>query len=522
MSEKKSLKDFSASLALGMESKKNQIVTEQVSTVPVFDEAEKAELLKKVEIVAEETIVNNAEDYEKGKSILMSRGASEEEVDAMPYRHVVLVGSEIVDEKETGAPKEPVSTPVVVVETKQENTPVKTDTPVKEEITEVKTEVKDEFEEKEKTIVEEKVKNLIGKDIVKFVDKPMNSFRRGIENKKQKLLAREKRGKCCEIPLPNSNLRLNIYELKQSSVINAVSREIMTSSEMAMKEKAVRDILDRSEVLCSDGSTVSTDELMRAISVDDLAWVQYGASVANNVDKIPYTVRCARCGTISEIMLDVVDRVNAAIATIPQEIINEFNPTDDFKTCILKSKAGLTAIVEDEVARTKVYISNPSLYKSIIAGDMTRKIICDKFSYLIPESMTHANIDIKYDHIVTNHSTSEVIQMTSALVLSSYIDKIEYYDLSAPKEDWGNEKYLDMVIGDDDTMEIMVDAVTNLEESTIQNMEDTLSEVFVKHSVTLTTGKWKCYKCEHETNESGVSGLVLLTSILQNKIQMQG
>ena len=518
---KKTMKDFAASLGNGLEKKKAELSIVSGGTTPVFDEQEKEELLNKVGEMAEIAVDSNSEDYERGKRILMSRGMSEEEVDNMPYTHVLVIGNEITGEEEITT-KSGESTPVTTIVPKEE---IKVDkaedkSPVKVE--EVVTEIQDTHAEEEETIANKKVKELIGTGIVKFVDKPMNSYRRGIENKRQKLLAREKRGKCCEMPLPNSNLRLNIYELKQSAILNAVTKEVMTSSDMAMKEKAIRDILDRSEVLCADGSTVSTDELLRAIAADDLPWIQYGASVANSVDKVPYTVRCERCGAISEIMLDVVERVNVAVQSIPQEIISEFSPSDDFKTCILKSKAGLTAVVEDKEARTKVYISNPSLYKSIIAGDMTRKIICDKFKHLLPPNLLHANIDDKYAHLVTYHTTADVVQLTSSLILASYIDKIEYYDLDAPEDNWGDEKYLDMAIGDDDTMDTMCEAVTALEATTLDNIDTIIDQLFIKHSSNLTTGKWQCYNCKDTHNEGGVSGLMLLTSILQNKIQNQG
>lgn len=521
MERKTSLGDFASKLSMEMESRKRELAETTPGISQNFDEEEKGKILASVDKLVDETIDANSEDYIRGKKILMSRGSTEEEVDSMPFRHVTIIGSEQAGEVEVVEDKvaKPIEVEDVEVKVEQKKEEVKTVEVVKEVVTVVEEEIQ---VPDEKEIIHTKVKEMMANNIVKYIDKPMNSFRRDKENKRKKLLNREKRGKCCEMPLPNSNLRLNIYELRQSSVINSVTKEILSSSDMAMKYKAVKDILDRSEVLCSDGSTVDTDQLMNVISVDDLPWIQYGAAVANSVDKVPYTVRCEKCGTIAEISLDIIERVDEAVKSIPQDIITEFNPADDFKTCILKSKAGITAVVKDESARAKVYLSNPSLMKSIVGGDMTRKIAVSEYAEYLPQELVHANIDAKFEFLTRNHSTAEFVQLISALLLMSYIDKIEYYELDAPLDDWDNDKYLDMVIDENETSETMIEGIINLEESTIENIENVIADSFVKHAVTVTTGKWKCYKCKHSENESGLSGLLLLTTTLQLKMSNRG
>ena len=508
------LKELAKEMSTGLEKKKADITEETNSGLhQVFDETEKSALFESVEKAAELTFDTNTEDYDRAVAYLKMQGRTDEEIDAVPYRQLCIIGSKEVGdgnimEKELKERENKETIPESTVVEKEIEVVVETKTPQNFTPSVI---------EEEDDEVSDRVKDLTGNKLVKYSDKPLNAYRRGIEGKRAKLLNREKRGKYCSIPLPNSNLRLNIYELRQPNVRNGVSNELMLSHEIYNRYKALKDILDRSEVVCADGATITTDQQLKNISHDDIPYIYLGAGVANSIDRIPMAVACNVCGTPGDISIDLEDRVMVAINNIPQEIILDHNPKDTFGECILRSRTGVEAIVEDKEACVKIYLSNPSIEKNIIMGDATRKKVVEKFQDYIPEKHAYAPLDMKYNLILQHAQTdTEIVHLISGMILLSFVDKIEYYNMDII-DNWDSKENLDFTVGGEDSIETMIDALVQLEKTTIDLIDAIIDEKFIRHSIKVETDDWVCHKC-NQKNRSVIQGLLALTTTLQMRI----
>lgn len=385
---------------------------------------------------------------------------------------------------------------------------------------ETKPKVEEEVKPKEEEVIEDEMtlKDVLSKtkDItIKYVDKPMNSYRRQLFNKSRKLLDRQKRGKYADIFLPNSNIKLRIYELHQPTIV----REIMSmemSQGISMQRKSLQLLLERSEVIASNGDEISVDGLMHYISVNDIPYIQLGAAIVNAVDKVPYITRCQKCGKANLINLNVNKLLTDTLNSIPSDVIAEFKPEDTFEEQITKSTTKLTADVIDEKAYCVINIANVSISEHLIVTESGKQYIVNNYKDLLPAELKEALLDNKYEHLLSLGSP-EIIKDISALLVAQFVKEIKYYKFNTEKgTEWNDDVNLDFSFTLDDPIDTLLEAIQSMEESTLKVMEKLIEEKFIKAKFEVTTGTWQCNNCQTK-QDTPVVGLELLMSSLQDK-----
>ena len=166
---------------------------------------------------------------------------------------------------------------------------------------------------------------------IKYSEKPLNSYKRAKENKVKKLLSRQKRGNSVEVFLPNSNIKLNVFEIHQPAIITEIVRLTQMSQDIMIKKRVVEAILERSTPICSDGDDITVDAMMNYISYDDLGYIYLAGAAANAIQEVPYAVECATCGTQGTIKLDIKKQFVKAMQDIDDELKLAYKESDDFK-----------------------------------------------------------------------------------------------------------------------------------------------------------------------------------------------
>ena len=355
---------------------------------------------------------------------------------------------------------------------------------------------------------------------IKYSEKPLNSYKRAKENKVKKLLSRQKRGNSVEVFLPNSNIKLNVFEIHQPAIITEIVRLTQMSQDIMIKKRVVEAILERSTPICNDGEDITVDAMMNYISYDDLGYIYLAGAAANAIGEVPYQVECQTCGTQGTIKLDVKKQFVKAMQDIDDELKLAYKESDDFKTCIEKSLANKVIEIKDKDARVVITLNNPSLLSNIALGEAIKSYVCETFAQFIPEALKYQSIDTKFDFIY-NLQNPDVVKTISACILLSYINKIDTYTFEGDDKDWDKDEYLDESYDANvDGVDVMVAAMLSLEETTSKVIEKTIEDEFIKERINITTGNWTCASqtCK-ALNNTRVEGLELLILSLFNKME---
>lgn len=506
--------------AIKMESKQH---TKDSGIIPALSPEDRASIRKSL-FDQKEVHTKLVEHY---IDILLKCGYSQDEIKSMTYTKIMNLGRALEADMAEGTvgdaenEREKIENPPEVPTNEKIDTAVKT-TEKTAEIIPVKTEenrgvendVKDESTPpnlKELLKTNESV-------YVYYTDKPLNSYRRNIQNKNRKLLERQKRGKAIQVYLPNSNIKLAVYEILQPSVIQEIFT-VEASQTITAKRKTLQTILERSSVLSSDGEDVTVDALMNFISQDDIPYIYLAAAVANSIKEIPLKVMCRRCRTESMITLDSNTLIAKAMQDIPDSLIADYRKDDKFEEQITKSLANKIAIVEDNKALVRIELKNPSIRTHILMGESARAYVVEAFANLLPQELLYAPIDTKFEFLF-NLANSDIGRAIQACIVAQFVEKITFYNFDTINgTEWNDDRNIEIEYTLDDTMEAIIDAISALEKSTYEVMQKVIEEQFVNQKLSISTGNWSCSnpKCKH-VQETNVEGLELLMSSLLIKM----
>lgn len=488
--------------------------------IPTMSRDERDEIKKVIEKQSE----LHLSLFDKYMRILKSVGYTDEEIKNMPYSKITRLAMAIESDyaegkigelKENKNVNETAKIETAVVNQKVEEPVTKVDKVQEEAVEEVKEEEVVEAPEVTLKDVLKENENVY----IKYTDKPLNAYRRNLLNKANKILSRQKRGRSVDIYLPNSNIKLSVFEMHQPTVINELFT-IENSKSNAAKRKTITTILERSNVKSSDGSEISLDALFQYISKDDIPYIYLAAAVANSVDKIPYRVICDRCKTPSVIELDTRALLAKAIQDIPDSVASNFMENEPFLTQAYKSVANKVAQVIDTEARVVIEIENPSIRTHINMGESTRTHIVEKFASFIPKSLEYTDTDIKFDFLY-NIPNVDIAKLITACSIAQYIRSISFYKFDSEEgTEWNDEVNLDFKYDTQDSLDAILEAITSFELSTLNVMEKVIEEEFVKKALSINTGKWICSNshCKN-VQEDEIEGLELLMTSLLVKIQ---
>lgn len=505
--------------------------------IPNLDQDEINKINSALDTGLEDYMAYTEKDRNEAVEVLRRHGYTDEEIDEIPYIKLLDIARAVkADEAEgtVGDMRHTVQEDGTIAENAMDklvdnkiDDTVVVDTAVKSEVIEAPTQPQPQVAPKvidkdEEFTREPSLAEVIGdKSIyVKYSEKPLNSYKRAKENKVKKLLSRQKRGNSVEVYLPNSNLKLNVFEIHQPAIITEIVRLTQMSQDIMIKKRVVEAILERSTPLCADGEDITTDALMNYISYDDLSYIYLAGAAANAIQEVPYGVECATCGTKGTIKLDIKKQFIKAMQEIDDTLKLSYKESDDFETCIAKSLANKIIEVKDKDARVVITLNNPSLLSNIALGEAIKSYVCETFAQLIPEALKYQSIDTKFDFIY-NLQNPDVVKTISACILLSYINKIDTYTFEGNDKNWDSEEFLEESYDANvDGVDVMVEAMLSLEETTSKVIEKTIEDEFVKERINITTGNWTCASqtCK-ALNNTRVEGLELLILSLFNKME---
>jgi len=507
--------------------------------IPNLDQDEINKINSALDTGLEDYMAYTEKDRNEAVEVLRRHGYTDEEIDEIPYIKLLDIARAVkADEAEgtVGDMRHTVQEDGTIAENAMDklvdnkiDDTVVVDTAVKSEVIEAPTQPQPQpqvapkvIDKDEEFTREPSLAEVIGdKNIyVKYSEKPLNSYKRAKENKVKKLLSRQKRGNSVEVYLPNSNLKLNVFEIHQPAIITEIVRLTQMSQDIMIKKRVVEAILERSTPLCADGEDITTDALMNYISYDDLSYIYLAGAAANAIQEVPYGVECATCGTKGTIKLDIKKQFIKAMQEIDDTLKLSYKESDDFETCIAKSLANKIIEVKDKDARVVITLNNPSLLSNIALGEAIKSYVCETFAQLIPEALKYQSIDTKFD-FVYNLQNPDVVKTISACILLSYINKIDTYTFEGNDKNWDSEEFLEESYDANvDGVDVMVEAMLSLEETTSKVIEKTIEDEFVKERINITTGNWTCASqtCK-ALNNTRVEGLELLILSLFNKME---
>ena len=507
--------------------------------IPNLDQDEVKKINDALDTGLEDYIAYTEKDRNEAVEVLRRHGYTDEEIDEIPYIKLLDIARAVkADEAEgtVGDMRHTVQEDGTIAENAMDklvdnkiDDTVVVDTAVKSEVIETPSQPQPQpqvapkvIDKDEEFTREPSLAEVIGdKSIyVKYSEKPLNSYKRAKENKVKKLLSRQKRGNSVEVYLPNSNLKLNVFEIHQPAIITEIVRLTQMSQDIMIKKRVVEAILERSTPLCADGEDITTDALMNYISYDDLSYIYLAGAAANAIQEVPYGVECATCGTKGTIKLDIKKQFIKAMQEIDDTLKLSYKESDDFETCIAKSLANKIIEVKDKDARVVITLNNPSLLSNIALGEAIKSYVCETFAQLIPEALKYQSIDTKFD-FVYNLQNPDVVKTISACILLSYINKIDTYTFDGNDKNWDSEEFLEESYDANvDGVDVMVEAMLSLEETTSKVIEKTIEDEFVKERINITTGNWTCASqtCK-ALNNTRVEGLELLILSLYNKME---
>lgn len=507
--------------------------------IPNLDQDEINKINSALDTGLEDYMAYTEKDRNEAVEVLRRHGYTDEEIDEIPYIKLLDIARAVkADEAEgtVGDMRHTVQEDGTIAENAMDklvdnkiDDTVVVDTAVKSEVIEAPSQPQPQpqvapkvIDKDEEFTREPSLAEVIGdKNIyVKYSEKPLNSYKRAKENKVKKLLSRQKRGNSVEVYLPNSNLKLNVFEIHQPAIITEIVRLTQMSQDIMIKKRVVEAILERSTPLCADGEDITTDALMNYISYDDLSYIYLAGAAANAIQEVPYGVECATCGTKGTIKLDIKKQFIKAMQEIDDTLKLSYKESDDFETCIAKSLANKIIEVKDKDARVVITLNNPSLLSNIALGEAIKSYVCETFAQLIPEALKYQSIDTKFD-FVYNLQNPDVVKTISACILLSYINKIDTYTFEGNDKNWDSEEFLEESYDANvDGVDVMVEAMLSLEETTSKVIEKTIEDEFVKERINITTGNWTCASqtCK-ALNNTRVEGLELLILSLYNKME---
>ena len=507
--------------------------------IPNLDQDEINKINSALDTGLEDYMAYTEKDRNEAVEVLRRHGYTDEEIDEIPYIKLLDIARAVkADEAEgtVGDMRHTVQEDGTIAENAMDklvdnkiDDTVVVDTAVKSEVIETPSQPQPQpqvapkvIDKDEEFTREPSLAEVIGdKNIyVKYSEKPLNSYKRAKENKVKKLLSRQKRGNSVEVYLPNSNLKLNVFEIHQPAIITEIVRLTQMSQDIMIKKRVVEAILERSTPLCADGEDITTDALMNYISYDDLSYIYLAGAAANAIQEVPYGVECATCGTKGTIKLDIKKQFIKAMQEIDDTLKLSYKESDDFETCIAKSLANKIIEVKDKDARVVITLNNPSLLSNIALGEAIKSYVCETFAQLIPEALKYQSIDTKFDFIY-NLQNPDVVKTISACILLSYINKIDTYTFDGNDKNWDSEEFLEESYDANvDGVDVMVEAMLSLEETTSKVIEKTIEDEFVKERINITTGNWTCASqtCK-ALNNTRVEGLELLILSLYNKME---
>lgn len=505
--------------------------------IPNLDQDEVKKINSALDTGLEDYMAYTEKDRNEAVEVLRRHGYTDEEIDEIPYIKLLDIARAVkADEAEgtVGDMRHTIQEDGTIAENAMDklvdnkiDDTVVVDTAVKSEVIEAPTQPQPQVAPKvidkdEEFTREPSLAEVIGdKNIyVKYSEKPLNSYKRAKENKVKKLLSRQKRGNSVEVYLPNSNLKLNVFEIHQPAIITEIVRLTQMSQDIMIKKRVVEAILERSTPLCADGEDITTDALMNYISYDDLSYIYLAGAAANAIQEVPYGVECATCGTKGTIKLDIKKQFIKAMQEIDDTLKLSYKESDDFETCIAKSLANKIIEVKDKDARVVITLNNPSLLSNIALGEAIKSYVCETFAQLIPEALKYQSIDTKFD-FVYNLQNPDVVKTISACILLSYINKIDTYTFEGNDKNWDSVEFLEESYDANvDGVDVMVEAMLSLEETTSKVIEKTIEDEFVKERINITTGNWTCASqtCK-ALNNTRVEGLELLILSLFNKME---
>lgn len=507
--------------------------------IPNLDQDEINKINSALDTGLEDYMAYTEKDRNEAVEVLRRHGYTDEEIDEIPYIKLLDIARAVkADEAEgtVGDMRHTVQEDGTIAENAMDklvdnkiDDTVVVDTAVKSEVIEAPSQPQPQpqvapkvIDKDEEFTREPSLAEVIGdKNIyVKYSEKPLNSYKRAKENKVKKLLSRQKRGNSVEVYLPNSNLKLNVFEIHQPAIITEIVRLTQMSQDIMIKKRVVEAILERSTPLCADGEDITTDALMNYISYDDLSYIYLAGAAANAIQEVPYGVECATCGTKGTIKLDIKKQFIKAMQEIDDTLKLSYKESDDFETCIAKSLANKIIEVKDKDARVVITLNNPSLLSNIALGEAIKSYVCETFAQLIPEALKYQSIDTKFD-FVYNLQNPDVVKTISACILLSYINKIDTYTFEGNDKNWDSEEFLEESYDANvDGVDVMVEAMLSLEETTSKVIEKTIEDEFVKERINITTGNWTCASqtCK-ALNNTRVEGLELLILSLFNKME---
>lgn len=507
--------------------------------IPNLDQDEINKINSALDTGLEDYMAYTEKDRNEAVEVLRRHGYTDEEIDEIPYIKLLDIARAVkADEAEgtVGDMRHTVQEDGTIAENAMDklvdnkiDDTVVVDTAVKSEVIETPSQPQPQpqvapkvIDKDEEFTREPSLAEVIGdKSIyVKYSEKPLNSYKRAKENKVKKLLSRQKRGNSVEVYLPNSNLKLNVFEIHQPAIITEIVRLTQMSQDIMIKKRVVEAILERSTPLCADGEDITTDALMNYISYDDLSYIYLAGAAANAIQEVPYGVECATCGTKGTIKLDIKKQFIKAMQEIDDTLKLSYKESDDFETCIAKSLANKIIEVKDKDARVVITLNNPSLLSNIALGEAIKSYVCETFAQLIPEALKYQSIDTKFD-FVYNLQNPDVVKTISACILLSYINKIDTYTFEGNDKNWDSVEFLEESYDANvDGVDVMVEAMLSLEETTSKVIEKTIEDEFVKERINITTGNWTCASqtCK-ALNNTRVEGLELLILSLYNKME---
>ena len=507
--------------------------------IPNLDQDEINKINSALDTGLEDYMAYTEKDRNEAVEVLRRHGYTDEEIDEIPYIKLLDIARAVkADEAEgtVGDMRHTVQEDGTITENAMDklvdnkiDDTVVVDTAVKSEVIEAPSQPQPQpqvapkvIDKDEEFTREPSLAEVIGdKSIyVKYSEKPLNSYKRAKENKVKKLLSRQKRGNSVEVYLPNSNLKLNVFEIHQPAIITEIVRLTQMSQDIMIKKRVVEAILERSTPLCADGEDITTDALMNYISYDDLSYIYLAGAAANAIQEVPYGVECATCGTKGTIKLDIKKQFIKAMQEIDDTLKLSYKESDDFETCIAKSLANKIIEVKDKDARVVITLNNPSLLSNIALGEAIKSYVCETFAQLIPEALKYQSIDTKFD-FVYNLQNPDVVKTISACILLSYINKIDTYTFEGNDKNWDSVEFLEESYDANvDGVDVMVEAMLSLEETTSKVIEKTIEDEFVKERINITTGNWTCASqtCK-ALNNTRVEGLELLILSLFNKME---
>lgn len=507
--------------------------------IPNLDQDEINKINSALDTGLEDYMAYTEKDRNEAVEVLRRHGYTDEEIDEIPYIKLLDIARAVkADEAEgtVGDMRHTVQEDGTITENAMDklvdnkiDDTVVVDTAVKSEVIEAPSQPQPQpqvapkvIDKDEEFTREPSLAEVIGdKSIyVKYSEKPLNSYKRAKENKVKKLLSRQKRGNSVEVYLPNSNLKLNVFEIHQPAIITEIVRLTQMSQDIMIKKRVVEAILERSTPLCADGEDITTDALMNYISYDDLSYIYLAGAAANAIQEVPYGVECATCGTKGTIKLDIKKQFIKAMQEIDDTLKLSYKESDDFETCIAKSLANKIIEVKDKDARVVITLNNPSLLSNIALGEAIKSYVCETFAQLIPEALKYQSIDTKFD-FVYNLQNPDVVKTISACILLSYINKIDTYTFEGNDKNWDSVEFLEESYDANvDGVDVMVEAMLSLEETTSKVIKKTIEDEFVKERINITTGNWTCASqtCK-ALNNTRVEGLELLILSLFNKME---